>query len=57
MEYPSSKVSNAFTIFTYFNFGIAALMMAGGALLVVAIGAAWRAHLWRTDAPGNALAL
>ena len=30
MEYPSSKVSNAFTIFTYFNYGIAALMMAGG---------------------------
>lgn len=30
MEYPSRKVSNAFTIFTYFNFGIAALMMAGG---------------------------
>jgi predicted MFS family arabinose efflux permease len=34
----------------------AALMMAGGALLVGAIGAAWRQHLWRTDAPGNALA-
>lgn len=30
MEYPNAKVSNVFAIFTYFNFGVAAVMMAGG---------------------------
>lgn len=36
--------------------GTAALLLAGGALLVLAIGAAWQRHLWHHDAPGNALA-
>jgi predicted MFS family arabinose efflux permease len=31
----------------------AALMLAGGALLVVAIASAWRTHLWQPDAPAN----
>lgn len=30
MDYPNAKVSNVFNLFTYFNFGVSALMMAGG---------------------------
>ena len=33
----------------------ASLMLGCGLLLAGAIGLAWRAHLWRGDAPGNAL--
>jgi predicted MFS family arabinose efflux permease len=33
----------------------ASLMLGSGLLLAGAIGLAWRAHLWRADAPGNAL--
>ena len=33
--------------------GTAGVMLAGGALLVVAIGLAWRTHLWQAATPGS----